>query len=76
MVILGRITKVLQIGLRKSGSQFQTGQKANYRLVAQPPARQTAINGYLRVASYYVLDELLHYSSTVCSSFRDIRWPF
>ena len=38
---------------------------ANYRLLAPPSTRRTAIGGYPKVASYDMLGEQLHYSNPV-----------
>ena len=46
-------------------AHFEPHVNANCRLVAPPPTRRTAIGGYLRVASYDMLGEQLHYSNPV-----------
>ena len=46
-------------------AHFEPVVNANYRLVAPPPTRRTAIGGYPKVASYDILGEQLHYSNPV-----------
>ena len=46
-------------------AHFKPVVNANYRLVAPPPTRRTAIGGYPKVASYDMLGEQLHYSNPV-----------
>ena len=55
---------LIELGSGKSGSPFRTSRKCKL-LVAPPPTRRTAIDGYPRVASYDMLGEQLHYSNPV-----------
>ena len=49
----------------KVAAYFETVKDANYRLVALPPTRRTAIGGYPRVAIYDMLGEQPHNSNPV-----------
>ena len=54
-------------------AHFEPVVNANYRLVAPPPTRRTAIGGYPKVASYDMLGEQLHYSNPVKHVHRSSR---
>ena len=54
-------------------AHFEPIINANYRLVAPPPTRLTAIGGYPKVASYDMLGEQLHYSNPVKYGYAYVR---
>ena len=51
-------------------AHFEPVVNANYRLVAPPPTRRTAIGEYPQVASYDMLSEQLHYSIPVQHGYK------
>ena len=71
-----RTALLVHAGIRLGGKvafHFEPVMNANYRLVAPPPTRWTAIGGYPRVASYNMLGDQLHNSNPVKHEWVYIR---
>ena len=56
---------LVELDQGKVAAHFEQVVDANCRLVAPPPTRRTAIDGYPKVAFYDMLSEQLHYSNPV-----------